>query len=153
VFVSAALGPDSLSETGFVLVRPTLQLKSHDDIFAAGDVIEWKEQKQSSKASTHGALAAGNILAFLTKGKLKPYKGSTEMIVLSNGKVSCWFKLCAFNASSRSECLYLGCVELGPGVYRRLVGNHSRHLVCESRQVQGSSYLVFQRRTRLLSGI
>ena len=87
-FVSEALGPDSLSETGFVLVRPTLQLKSHDNIFAAGDVIEWKEQKQSTKAGSHGALAAGNILAFLNKKKLKEYKGSTEMIVLSNGKVS-----------------------------------------------------------------
>lgn len=87
-FVAASLGADSLSDSGFILVRPTLQLKSHDDIFAAGDVIEWKEQKQSIKAAAHGDLVAKNILAFLKKGTLKPYKGSYEIIVVTNGKNS-----------------------------------------------------------------
>ena len=105
-FVSASLGPDSLSETGFVIVRPTLQLKSHDDIFAAGDVIEWKEQKQGAKASAHGVLAAGNILAFLNKGKLKEYKGATEMILLSNGKVGRWFSICSMPHHLLTVCIW-----------------------------------------------
>lgn len=64
-------------------------MTDYDNIFAAGDVIDWKEQKQSAKSSAHGVLAAANILAFLNKGSLKPYKGATEMIVITNGKVSC----------------------------------------------------------------
>jgi len=85
-FVSASIGGASLSERGLIRVRPTLQLADHNDIFAAGDVIEWKEQKQAAKSSVHGLLVGANIQAYLTGGKLKNYKGSTEMIVLTNGK-------------------------------------------------------------------
>ncbi|KAG6827503.1 hypothetical protein H0H92_011523 [Tricholoma furcatifolium] len=87
-FVSEALGPASLSSTGLIKVRPTLQLADHDNIFAAGDVIDWKEQKQSAKAAPHGVLVAANVLAFLNKKPLKPYKGAIEMIVITNGKGS-----------------------------------------------------------------
>ncbi|RDB27682.1 Apoptosis-inducing factor B [Hypsizygus marmoreus] len=85
-FVAAALGEDSLSPLGLIRVKPTLQLKDHDNIFAAGDVIDWNEQKQAAKSSGHGLLVAANIQALLNKGALKPYKGATEMIVLTNGK-------------------------------------------------------------------
>jgi NADH dehydrogenase FAD-containing subunit len=77
----------ALNDTGLIRVRPTLQLADYDDIFAAGDVIDWKEQKQSAKSSAHGLLIGANIQAKLNGGKLKDYKGSTEMIVLTNGKV------------------------------------------------------------------
>ncbi|KAF5379373.1 hypothetical protein D9615_006582 [Tricholomella constricta] len=87
-FVSASLGKDSLSERGLIKIRPTLQLANYDNIFAAGDVIEWKEQKQAAKSSIHGALAGGNIQAFLNNGAMKPYKGTTEMIVVTNGKAA-----------------------------------------------------------------
>ncbi|KAG6844175.1 hypothetical protein H0H87_009145 [Tephrocybe sp. NHM501043] len=86
--VSAALGDASLSSLGLIKVRPTLQLVEHNNIFAAGDVIDWKEQKQSAKSSVHGLLVAANIQALLNNKTLKPYKGSTEMIVITNGKVS-----------------------------------------------------------------
>ncbi|KAG5635072.1 hypothetical protein H0H81_012541 [Sphagnurus paluster] len=93
-FVSEALGPSSLSSRGFINVRPTLQLTEYDNIFAAGDTIEWKEQKQSAKAAPHGALVGANILAFLNNVPLKPYKGAVEMIVVTNGKAS---RLCFFS--------------------------------------------------------
>ncbi|KAG6909524.1 hypothetical protein DXG01_017081 [Tephrocybe rancida] len=86
--VSEALGSASLTSLGLIKVRSTLQLSEYDNIFAAGDVIDWKEQKQSIKAAAHGAIVGANIQAFLNKVPLKPYKGSTEMIVITNGKAS-----------------------------------------------------------------
>ncbi|GLB41479.1 putative FAD NAD-P-binding domain-containing protein [Lyophyllum shimeji] len=85
-FVSASLGPAALSEKGLIRIRPTMQLAEYDNIFAAGDVIDWQEQKQAAKSSAHGLLVAANIQAYLNKGTLKPYKGASEMIVVTNGK-------------------------------------------------------------------
>jgi len=85
-FVAASLGADALSDRDLIRVRPTLQLVGHDSIYAAGDVIEWKEQKQAAKSSGHGQLVAANILAQLGGRALKDYKGATEMIVATNGK-------------------------------------------------------------------
>ncbi|KAG5353578.1 Apoptosis-inducing factor 2 [Termitomyces sp. T112] len=87
-FVSDALGESALSTLGLIKIRPTFQLADHDNIFAAGDVIDWKEQKQAAKSSGHGKLVAGNIQAFLDKTPLKSYKGAFEMIVITNGKNS-----------------------------------------------------------------
>lgn len=87
-FVSDSIGAASLSDRDLIRVRPTLQLQDYSHIFAGGDVIEWKEQKQAAKASPHGVLIAGNIMALLNGGKLKDYKGAMEMIVATNGKVS-----------------------------------------------------------------
>ncbi|KAG6872840.1 hypothetical protein C0995_006010 [Termitomyces sp. Mi166 len=87
-FVSEALGNSALSSLGMIRIRPTLQLADHDNIFAAGDVIDWKEQKQAAKAGGHGKLVAGNIQAFLNKTPLKPYKGAFEMILITNGRNS-----------------------------------------------------------------
>ncbi|KAG6891132.1 hypothetical protein C0992_010427 [Termitomyces sp. T32_za158] len=86
-FVSEALGDSALSSLQLIRVRPTLQLADHDNIFAAGDVIDWKEQKQAAKSGVHGKLVASNIQAFLNKTPMKPYKGAIEMIVITNGKV------------------------------------------------------------------
>ncbi|KAF9461151.1 FAD/NAD(P)-binding domain-containing protein [Collybia nuda] len=85
-FVAASIGAVSLGDNGLIRIRPTLQLADYDDIFAAGDVIDWKEQKQAAKSSVHGLLLAANVQAFLNGGKMKDYKGATEMIVLTNGK-------------------------------------------------------------------
>ncbi|KAF8075300.1 FAD/NAD(P)-binding domain-containing protein [Lyophyllum atratum] len=87
-FVSQSLGAASLSAQNLIRIRPTLQLAEHDNIFAAGDVIDWKEQKQAAKAGGHGVLVAANIQAFLNEGTMKPYKGAMEMIVITNGKSS-----------------------------------------------------------------
>lgn len=79
---------------GLVKVRPTLQLAAYDDIFAGGDILDIKEQKQYAKALTHAHILAINVLAFIANSnntiatKLKPYKGSSELIVITIGKVS-----------------------------------------------------------------
>jgi thioredoxin reductase len=45
----------------------------HPYIFAGGDVIEWKEQKQAGKALGHAPIIVKNVLAVLAKGT-----GTTE---------------------------------------------------------------------------
>jgi len=85
-FVSESIGAASLSDRNLIRVRPTLQLQEYNNIFAGGDVIEWKEQKQAAKAGPHGTLIANNILALLGGRKMKEYKGAFEMIVATNGR-------------------------------------------------------------------
>ncbi|KAJ7048527.1 hypothetical protein C8F01DRAFT_1223079 [Mycena amicta] len=83
-----SLGPNVLTPAGFVKVKPTLQLQNFPNIFAAGDIIEWAEQKQAIKAQEHGHLMAKNVLAFVKtpSSKLKSYSTAFEAIVLTNGK-------------------------------------------------------------------
>lgn len=90
-FVAESLGASALSDRDLIRVLPTLQLQEHPSIFAAGDVIEWKEQKQAAKSSAQGVLVGGNVLAYLSGGKMVPYKGKFEMIIATNGKVCILF--------------------------------------------------------------
>lgn len=83
----ATLGSDTITDRGFVKVKPTLQLLSHSDIYAAGDVIDWAEQKQAAKTKGHAAVVTANILSDLAGEKpVKEYKGAYELIVVTNGK-------------------------------------------------------------------
>jgi len=83
----ATLGSDTITDRGFVKVKPTLQLLSHSDIYAAGDVIDWAEQKQAAKTQGHAAVVTANILSDLAGEKpVKEYKGAYELIVVTNGK-------------------------------------------------------------------
>ncbi|RXW14404.1 hypothetical protein EST38_g11448 [Candolleomyces aberdarensis] len=89
--VSASLGANALTSTGHIKVQPTLQLTGHPQIFAGGDAIEWKEQKQAGKARGHAPIIVENVLNVLTKGAgttegLVFYKGSTEMIITTVGR-------------------------------------------------------------------
>ena len=73
-----------------VRVLPTLQLPAYPEIFAAGDIIDWDEQKQSGKVSMgHAPVVVKNILSFVEGKPVKAeYKGSLEIIAITNGKVS-----------------------------------------------------------------
>lgn len=72
-----------------------MQLSAYSNIFAAGDIIEWKEQKQAAKAAKHGAVVTANVLTYLTEGPLKDYDSGAEMILVTNGKVCIpFFRFC-----------------------------------------------------------
>jgi len=86
-FIEESLGPEALTETKLVKVEKTLQLKSHPAIFAVGDIVDWKEQKQAAKANGHGPVVVANVLHFLAGQPVrKEYGGFPEMIMITNGK-------------------------------------------------------------------
>ena len=69
-------------------MNPTLQLANHPRVFALGDIIDWKQEKQAAKAPGHVSIVSNNILTLIgLKSSFKNYKGAIEMIGLSNGKV------------------------------------------------------------------
>lgn len=78
-----------LTSTGHVPVTPNLEVKDRKGVFVAGDVIDWKEQKQVAKAGGHAAVVVQNVLNILAgKEATKRYGGAKEMIIVTNGKVS-----------------------------------------------------------------
>ncbi|KAJ7897039.1 FAD/NAD(P)-binding domain-containing protein [Mycena olivaceomarginata] len=77
-FIAKSLGEDALDERKQIKVTPTLQLPNHPDIFALGDAI--------NTAMAHAGIITGNIIAHLSGKSLSPYKGSPEMIIITNGK-------------------------------------------------------------------
>lgn len=84
--ISQSLGAGALSQRGYVKVRPTLQLETHADIFAVGDIVDFPEQKQLLNAQAHAAIVTANIIAFFRGSAMKDYKGTTNVIVLPIGK-------------------------------------------------------------------
>ncbi|KAJ7154049.1 FAD/NAD(P)-binding domain-containing protein [Mycena filopes] len=88
-FIGKSLGAGALDDRGQVKVKPTLQLIDHPDIFAVGDIVDIVEQKQFMKATAHSGIVAPNVIAYLKgSGSLKAYKGSPEVIIVTNGKAS-----------------------------------------------------------------
>jgi NADH dehydrogenase FAD-containing subunit len=84
------LGDDVLTSSGHVKVNPTMQLSDRPHIFAAGDVVEWNEQKSARKAYPQSQVVVQNILTLLRDPKatsLKSYWGRPEALPLTNGKV------------------------------------------------------------------
>ncbi|KAI0049182.1 FAD/NAD-P-binding domain-containing protein [Auriscalpium vulgare] len=81
-----SLGADVLNARGQVRVAPTLEVRGLKGVFAAGDAIEWKEQKQLAKYAAHSAVVVANVLSYLGGGTpSKEYKGSPELILITNG--------------------------------------------------------------------
>jgi len=77
-----------LNERGQIKIEKTFQLRSHHNIYAIGDVIDWAEEKQATKTTKHAQIAAANILVQLSGGvPTKNYAGQPEVIIISNGKV------------------------------------------------------------------
>jgi NADH dehydrogenase FAD-containing subunit len=82
-----SLGVDTLTKTGHVKIRPTLQLLEHPEIFALGDVLDYQEQKQAAKVGGHAKVVAANIASLIDGQDPKAvYRGAPEMIVITNGK-------------------------------------------------------------------
>lgn len=87
-FIGQSLGPEALAENKLVKVEKTLQLPSHPEIFAVGDIIDWKEQKQAAKANGHAPVVVANVVDLLaSRPARKEYGGFPEMIMITNGKV------------------------------------------------------------------
>ncbi|KAF9645450.1 FAD/NAD(P)-binding domain-containing protein [Thelephora ganbajun] len=85
--IGRSLGPEALAETKLVKVEKTLQLPSHPVIFAVGDIIDWKEQKQAAKASGHAPVVVANIVNLLAGRPVrKEYEGYPEIIMITNGR-------------------------------------------------------------------
>jgi NADH dehydrogenase FAD-containing subunit len=85
-----SLGSGALNPRGQIKIENTFQLKSHSNIYAIGDVIDWTEQKQAAKAPKHAQIAAANILAQIGGAAPKQvYSGQPELIIITNGKVRC----------------------------------------------------------------
>ncbi|KAF8574057.1 FAD/NAD(P)-binding domain-containing protein [Ramaria rubella] len=82
----ATLGKTALNSAGFVKVDPTLQVTGFPGIFAAGDILDWKEVKQFVKGQFHIGTLSQNILSYLNGKPLSAeYKTKFEGILLSNG--------------------------------------------------------------------
>lgn len=65
-----------------------MQLPSHPAIFAVGDIIDWKEQKQAAKAGGHAPVVVANVVNLLAgRPGRKEYGGFPEMIMITNGRV------------------------------------------------------------------
>jgi len=86
--LASSLGADILTEGKFVHVSPQLQVFGHPSVFAAGDIIDWPEEKQFGKTVGQAAVVAANITSYLSNKPLtKEYTGGPEAIILTNGKV------------------------------------------------------------------
>lgn len=87
-FISTSLGPTVLASNGYVTISPTLQLPSQPRILAAGDIIDFPEQKQAGKYGAHASVVVANIQSILKGEKpTKEYKGpALEAIVITVGK-------------------------------------------------------------------
>ena len=57
-------------------------------MFAAGDIIDWPEEKQFGKTIDQAPVVAENMASYLADKPLKKkYSGAPEAIFLTNGKV------------------------------------------------------------------
>ncbi|KAI0329007.1 FAD/NAD(P)-binding domain-containing protein [Cubamyces sp. BRFM 1775] len=83
----ATLDREAVTPQGHVRVSKNLGIPGHPGIFAAGDIIDWPEQKQAHKAVEHVPVVVANVLSYLEgKALREEYKGSPETIVIPVGK-------------------------------------------------------------------
>tara|TARA_B100000029_G_scaffold516037_1_gene626278 strand:+ start:17149 stop:19368 length:2220 start_codon:yes stop_codon:yes gene_type:complete len=74
-----------LSKSGFILVRPTLQVLEYDNVFAAGDCCDLLAQplpKSGVYAVRQGKILVSNIKAYLQNKTLKLYKPQVSTLAL-----------------------------------------------------------------------
>ena len=73
------------SDDGFIRVRPTLQVTGYDNVFAAGDCIEFPSRplpKSGVYAVREGPFLARNIHAFMENRSPVPYKPQASALAL-----------------------------------------------------------------------
>lgn len=73
------------SDDGFIRVRPTLQVTGYDNVFAAGDCIEFESRplpKSGVYAVREGPFLARNIHAFMENRPPVPYKPQASALAL-----------------------------------------------------------------------
>ncbi|KAF8510928.1 hypothetical protein BU17DRAFT_55017 [Hysterangium stoloniferum] len=85
-FISSSLGSEVVTSDGHVRVENTLQVKGYPGIFAAGDILDWKEVKQVGKYPYHVTTISSNIASYLGgKPVATPYKQLFEGILITVG--------------------------------------------------------------------
>jgi len=94
-WVTGAFGHDLFAESGlatdqrdFVLVRSTLQVEGHDEIFASGDCATLLEHPRTPKAGVYavrqGPVLSDNLRAFLEGDELRYYRPQGDFLKLLN---------------------------------------------------------------------
>jgi selenide,water dikinase len=85
LFVDSGLPTDG---SGFVRVRPTLQVEGHDELLAAGDCATLAEHPRTPKAGVYavrqGPFLAHNLRALLAGGPLRRYVPQGDFLTLLN---------------------------------------------------------------------
>jgi NADH dehydrogenase FAD-containing subunit len=77
----------TITEQGRVKAEDTLQAKGFPNIFIAGDILDFDEQKQLAKYAGHAAVIVPNLLAVLAgQAPPKKYKKQAELILVTLGK-------------------------------------------------------------------
>lgn len=76
---------DSVSETSYIHTTPSLLLENSSNIFVAGDIISWREEKLANSAIYHAKLVVNNILSSVSGYPLKEYVSEPRMMLISLG--------------------------------------------------------------------
>lgn len=72
-------------DKGMIVVDTNLKVKGTLNVFAGGDIINFKEEKNIQNAAKHGALIAENIKRSIAKRPLKAYRPQKLMTIVSLG--------------------------------------------------------------------
>ncbi|MEM7051302.1 MAG: selenide, water dikinase SelD [Acidobacteriota bacterium] len=85
LFDSSGLACD---DRGFALIRPTLQVKGYDDLFAVGDCATLEDFPQTPKAGVYavrqGPYLSDNLRAHVVGEPLQPYRPQSDFLSLLN---------------------------------------------------------------------
>ena len=63
--IVSSLNPSPIAANGSLKVNPTLEVQDHPGIFALGDVVDWKEEKQAAKGAGHLAVVVPNVVSYV----------------------------------------------------------------------------------------